>query len=159
MNWFKSVLNRLAFWRRKEPSVSAYLDLIEQHRSFSSSPKFVEYSRKIWQQSCNGHIPAEMGFTIDMNGEFQLSTFTNENKKLTLSIIPGKTKAIVHTHPNSSSPKPSTPKTSENGKGDTGIADAFKLDIYVVSSRGLWVYDHQSQKILQLHNSIDWLLT
>ncbi len=100
-----------------------------------------------------------MAFTVNTDGEFQLSSFTNEQRKLSLQIVPGKTTAIIHTHPNSSGPKPSTPNTSTNGVGDTGIADKYSLDIYVMSSRGLWVYDWKSKISFEIHKNIDWLLT
>lgn len=158
MNRFKSILLKLfAFWRRKEPEVPA--NLIELHRSFSSSPDFKEYSREIWKRAGSGFLNVEMAFTVDLDGNYNLSSFTNEQNKLTLQIIPGKTSAIIHTHPNSSGPQPSTPSSSINGVGDTGIADKYSLNIYVVSSRGLWVYDWKSKLSFEIYKNIDWLLT
>lgn len=112
----------------------------------------------IWQRSGSGFLPVEAGFVINGN-EFVLAPYTNENAKLSLQIKPGITTAIVHTHPNSSGPKPSTPTTSVNGVGDTGIGVRYMVDIYVVSSRGLWVYDWKTKRTICLQDSLDWLLT
>lgn len=64
--------------------------------------------------------------------------------------------AIFHTHPNSSGEYPSTPSTSENGVGDTGAADKAKIDMFVMSSRGLSYYDHNLQKTFKLQSGLDW---
>jgi hypothetical protein len=64
-----------------------------------------------------------------------------ENRRLKGN-IPGTTFALFHVHPNTGSWQPSTPGNNydSNRYGDTGIADKFNLQMYVVSRAGLGFY-------------------
>jgi hypothetical protein len=58
---------------------------------------------------------------------------------------PDRTFAIAHVHPGNGGNiwQASTPASNSpnNGKGDTGVADAYKLQYYIVSASGLGLYD------------------
>lgn len=63
---------------------------------------------------------------------------------------PNQTFASFHVHPNLSSPYPSTPQNNylNNGIGDTGISDKYMIPSYVISSRGLAMYDPSHERTL-----------
>ncbi len=115
--------------------------------------------RKTWEKASNGEKDFETGFRLDGTSDsFTIvdGAFTNEYKKLKMEIIPGKTFAVFHTHPNSSSGDPSTPDKAPDGKGDTYWADYYKLDMFVMSSKGLSYYDHTLKKTFTLQSNLDW---
>jgi hypothetical protein len=108
--------------------------------------------RKSWAQSANGTTGVEAGFRLDQNGagySIVENAYTNEQRRQGLRINvsgPNRTTAIFHVHPNRSGPQPSMPSSAENGTGDTGVADKYGLDIFVMSKGGLWFYDHTLKK-------------
>jgi hypothetical protein len=65
----------------------------------------------------------------------------------TFDIAPGDT-AIVHTHPNSDDPRPSQP--------DRDIADKHNIDIYTVTSQGVFLYRKGMKTPLQVINRDDF---
>ena len=118
--------------------------------------------KKAWSQSANGTSGVEAGFRLDgtpRNYKVVPNSFTNQQKKQTLTIIRGLTFAIFHVHPNSSSRFPSTPENNadNNKKGDTGLAAEFKLQIYVMHKDGMTMYDWQTKKVTELRENMKWL--
>lgn len=73
---------------------------------------------------------------------------TNESKHFSLKWNQA-IYAIVHTHPNESDPKPSSP--------DILIADRFHVPIFTITSCGMYVYDPETQKITTVHEGLVWL--
>ena len=73
---------------------------------------------------------------------------TNEYKRFTFPWHPAAI-AIVHTHPNSSDPKPC-------GE-DIVTADKRGVPIFTITSRGMYVYDPGTRKISKVKNDLDWL--
>jgi hypothetical protein len=73
---------------------------------------------------------------------------TNEHKKFTFRWQTG-TIAIVHTHPNSSDPKP-------QGE-DLAIADRYGVPIFTITSRGMFVYDPGTRKTSKVMKNLEWL--
>jgi hypothetical protein len=115
--------------------------------------------KKAWSQAGNGTTGAEAGFRLDGKPEsYSLvpSSYTNELGSQTMRIVPDRTFAIFHVHPQNSGPQPSTPSTSANHFGDTGIADKYAINVYVMSASGLWVYDHELHMSIKLQNGLDW---
>ena len=112
----------------------------------------VEAFGQAWRRSGNGSLPVE-GVVLILrmaNGGYggrELGA-TNEHKKFTFSWHPA-TIAIVHTHPNGSDPKPQDE--------DTAIADKYKVPIFTITSKGMYVYDPGSRKISKVMRDLDWL--
>jgi hypothetical protein len=76
----------------------------------------------------------------------------------TLSIIKGRTFAVFHVHPNTGSWQPSTPGNNAEGNkyGDTGYADLYNYQIYVMSRAGLGMYDPATKQSSLLRPNLDW---
>ena len=126
---------------------------------FSCNKDVRDAMKKAWAQSSNGNSGVEAGFRIDSTSDgYQIvpNGFTNEQGRQTLTIDPNSTWAIFHVHPNNSGPQPSTPETSVNHQGDTTLANKYSDYVYVMSSRGLWVYDPYMKKSFQLQSGLDW---
>src|SRR5436190_13638261 len=73
---------------------------------------------------------------------------TNEYKQFTFPWHPA-TIAIVHTHPNKSDPQPCGV--------DLAAADKYRVPIFTITSRGMFVYDPDTKKISKVMNNLDWL--
>jgi hypothetical protein len=108
--------------------------------------------RKAWRVSKGGTLNIEGVVLVFQNpdgsyaGKSQGST--NEYKAFTFTWDPAAI-AIVHTHPNSSDPKPQ--------KEDLKIADRFKVPIFTITSRGMYMYDPTTKKITMVMDGLDWL--
>jgi len=74
--------------------------------------------------------------------------FTNEYKKLTFKWRPNAV-AIVHTHPNSSDPKPADQ--------DKRVADKYGVPNFTITISGMYVYDPATKKTSKVMNGLDWL--
>ena len=74
--------------------------------------------------------------------------FSNEYKSFTFPWHPGAV-AIVHTHPNDSSPRPQ--------KQDIGVADKYRVPIFTITIRGMYVYDPGTKTTSKVKNGLDWL--
>jgi hypothetical protein len=57
--------------------------------------------------------------------------------------------AVFHTHPNRASEKPSV--------ADRKLADRFRVPIYTLTSRGIWVYDPAIRKTSRIIDGVRWL--
>lgn len=124
-------------------------------------PDVIDAMKTIWAQTMNGSSGSEASFTV--NGSLagyniEPQPYTNERSKQQLKIHPGVTFALFHVHPNAAGPKPSTPGNNyENNRyGDTGYADMFKYDVYVVSKGGLWIYSWERKMDIQYRQNLDW---
>jgi hypothetical protein len=107
---------------------------------------------KAWTRSGNGTTGIE-GVVLVLrmaNGAFIGKDMgaTNEQKKFTFRWHPA-TIAIVHTHPNSSDPKPQD--------DDLGVADKYQVPIFTITSRGMYVYDPLTKKVSRVVQNLDWL--
>lgn len=76
--------------------------------------------------------------------------YTNEYRKLTFTWQPNAI-AIVHTHPNAAPCKP----TDE----DKAIADKYKVPIFTITNRGMFMYDPATKVTAMVHKDLDWLET
>jgi len=125
-------------------------------------PDVIQAMKKAWSQSANGTSGVEAGFRLDgtpRSYKIIPNAFTNQQKMQSLKIIPGLTFAIFHVHPNNSTRFPSTPKNNSqsNKDGDTGIADRFKMQIYVMHKDGMTMYDPITKEVTELRKNLDWL--
>ena len=57
--------------------------------------------------------------------------------------------AVVHTHPNGDDPRPT-------GK-DLLLADRFRVPVFTLTQRGMYVYDPETRKISMIQEGLDWL--
>jgi hypothetical protein len=73
---------------------------------------------------------------------------TNEFKKFTF-IWDDRIVAIFHTHPKSVDPRPSNE--------DTRVADKYKVLMFTLTTRGMYVYDPGSKKTAVVVYGLDWL--
>ncbi len=122
---------------------------------------------KAWIASVNGKKASEGGGregSLNLTGtpsNYKIVTdnFSNEVGFHSIKII--RQFANFHTHDDESGPKPSTPNNNSQGNrlGDTGVANKYHFDIYVMSSRGLYRYDWKSKQTSAkpLRKGRDWL--
>jgi hypothetical protein len=73
---------------------------------------------------------------------------TNEHKTFTIRWHPSAI-AILHTHPNSVNPLPSSP--------DRQLAEKLRVPIFTMSIRGMFVYDPGTRTVTQVQSGLDWL--
>ena len=67
--------------------------------------------------------------------------------------------ALFHVHPDKSGPYPSTSENNALGRkdrGDTLVSDQKQIPFYVLSSRGLTMYDPKTKKSTMLRKNLDW---
>ena len=57
--------------------------------------------------------------------------------------------AVVHTHPNGIDPKPA-------GE-DLRLADRFRVPVFTITKRGMYVYDPNTRKTSLVQDGLDWL--
>jgi hypothetical protein len=105
-----------------------------------------------WRRVGNGTLPEESVVLIlrMANGGYSARDLgsTHEHKQFTFRWHPA-TIAIVHTHPNSSSPKPQDE--------DLAVANKYNVPIFTITSRGMYVYDPTTKKITRVVENLDWL--
>ena len=124
----------------------------------------IKAMQHIWRQSQNGMSGIEASFMVNGTPEaytIEQEKMTGERGMQTIIEYPGQTFAIFHVHPNSSGQYPSTPSNNyaNNGHGDTGMADRWKIDIYVVHRNGLSVYRWKTKETMLLRHGMDWETT
>lgn len=74
--------------------------------------------------------------------------FTNEYRQSTFEWNPAAV-AIVHTHPNSSDPRPS--------EQDRRVADKYGVPIFTITISGMYMYNPATKKISKVLKGLDWL--
>lgn len=114
--------------------------------------EMVEEFRKAWVNAHAGASAIEglvLIFRLE-DGSYQarLQHKTNQYKKVTFSWT-SDVAAIVHTHPKSSDPRPSS--------ADREIADRCGVPIFTITLHGMYVYDPVTKKISRVMKRLDWL--
>jgi hypothetical protein len=108
--------------------------------------------RQAWMRSGNGSLPLEGVVLILRMADGGYSGrdmgSTNEHKQFTFRWHPA-TIAIVHTHPNTSDPKPQDE--------DIAVANKHNVPIFTITSRGMYVYDPGARKLSKVMSDLDWL--
>jgi len=119
------------------------------------TPKVREASADAWRLSRCGLLKTErmilvVAVTNDPQGgvEARLLQATFEEHRFTFAWQPG-TVAILHTHPNDTLPQPSDI--------DIRVADQFRVPIFTITSKGLFVYDPYFQQTVQLERGTGWM--
>jgi hypothetical protein len=105
-----------------------------------------------WRRSGNGSLPLE-GLVLILrmaDGSYSGREMgsTNEHKQFTFRWHPAIV-AIVHTHPNTSDPKPQCE--------DIAVANTHHVPIFTITSRGMYVYDPGTKKVSKVMSNLDWL--
>jgi hypothetical protein len=112
----------------------------------------VDKFREAWRSSGNGTTTQERVLLIlrMADGSYSARSMgtTNEYKSFTFNWHPAAV-AIVHTHPNSSSPKPQS--------ADMQIADKFGVLMFTITIRGMYLYDPSTKKTTKVQDGLDWL--
>lgn len=113
---------------------------------------FIEKFREAWRSTGNGTTTKERVVLIlrmaDGSYSARLQGLTNEYKSSGFAWHPA-TVAVVHTHPNTSDPKPQ--------EADIQIADKFGVLMFTITARGMYLYDPAIRKITKVQDGLDWL--
>jgi hypothetical protein len=126
---------------------------------------------RAWMRTGNGTSGNEAGFVLNGTpSNYKIvdtkSGNTQGYQQMTIN-LPGSadpTFALFHVHPNNSGPYPSTPGNNMlgNKEGDTGVADRVNIPYYVISSRGLTMYDPKMKNdpktkgMTMLRQNLEW---
>ena len=107
---------------------------------------------KAWLKSGDGTTPQEAVVLIlrmaDGTYGGRVLGSTNEQYQFTFNWHPS-TVAVVHTHPNKLDPRP-------YGQ-DLMIADKYRVPVFTITNRGMYVYDPDTRKISRVLANTDWL--
>jgi len=105
-----------------------------------------------WRSTGNGTTSKERVILIlqmaDGSYRAKLQALTNEYKSCAFKWHPA-TVAVVHTHPNSSNPKPQ--------EADMKIADRFNALMFTITARGMYLYDPSTRETTKIQDGLDWL--
>jgi hypothetical protein len=106
---------------------------------------------KAWNNSHNGvdNVEALVFIFRNLDGSYWASAEgpTNENNKVRFKWNPDAI-ALVHTHPTSLDPKPSTE--------DRRVGDRFGVPIFTISRWGMFMYDPNTKRITKIQHNLDW---
>jgi len=112
----------------------------------------VQAFAKAWAHSNNGSSGLEGVVLILRMGDGGYSGrdmgSTNEQRRFTFRWHPA-TIAIVHTHPNASDPRPRDE--------DLEVANKYRVPIFTITSRGMFVYDPLTKQVRMVVKNLDWL--
>jgi hypothetical protein len=124
---------------------------------FSCHPDIRSAMNNMWMLSQNGQFEA----CFHCNGSSSEYTIVPDGTAYSkvncpFKLTPDVTFAWFHNHANPGGP-PSTPDNhAEGGPGDTALADEYKMDSFVPSMDGLYVYNHIIKQALKLQDNLDW---
>jgi hypothetical protein len=139
-------------------TVSAYSDgeTGETRTSFELSQIDGSITRefvKAWNHSHNGvdNVEALVFIFRNLDGSYWATAQgpTNESNKVRFKWDPAAI-ALVHTHPTSLDPKPSTQ--------DMRVGDRFGVPIFTISRWGMFMYDPNTRRVTKIRHNLDWLV-
>ncbi|HXG64513.1 MAG TPA: hypothetical protein VNO70_05360 [Blastocatellia bacterium] len=111
----------------------------------------VKEFRKAWSLTASGRRDVEAVVLLfrKLDGSYVAESqgSTNERKKFTFRWVANAI-AIVHTHPNSDSPKPSDQ--------DKRIADKYGVPMFTITVDGMYMYDPQTKQTTKVKDGLDW---
>lgn len=117
-----------------------------------AEPGIVDSFSTAWRRSGNGTTFYEGVVLIVRSPDGSTHAIelgsTNEYKRFTFFWRPN-TIAVVHTHPNSSSPKPQD--------DDIVLANNHMIPVFTITNRGMYVYDPNTRKTHRIKEDLDWL--
>ena len=112
----------------------------------------IEAFQKAWRISKAGTSAVEGVVLVFQNADGSYTGksqgHTNQYKAFTFTWDP-QAIAIVHTHPNTTDPRPQPE--------DMKIADRFRVPMLTITSRGMYMYDPATKKTTKLLDGLDWL--
>lgn len=104
-----------------------------------------------WQQSALGTKDTEAVVLVLREPDGSIKAVsggrTNQSYKSSFTWNPAII-AIVHTHPNSRDPRPST--------NDIQIARTFDVPMFTITLKGMYLYDPATDKIAKVKSGVDW---
>jgi hypothetical protein len=123
------------------------------------NPAFKEAARKAWREADYGDLAQEAGFIVSRAGKMSAvrlgpEIHPSETVGYTaFNIPPDGVFATFHTHP-----RPSMTRKWIQGPSqvDIEVAKAFRQNVYVVSSVGLWLVEPDGT-VLHLFANEDWM--
>ena len=120
---------------------------------FNENSDIKDHMNKIWEAHKNGQGSSEGSFVIhgrkpDGSPVLRDIPDSEDYHKERFSIMPGD-KAIIHTHPDLTDPKPS--------EADREIADKNGLDMYTLSNGGLYLYRKGMKEPQRVYNDTSFL--
>ncbi len=119
-------------------------------------PRVAEAIADAWRDAAVGILNTEAGFCVlkkegalPNSCDFEIDKFpqTNEFQKISFKLHP-RCIAIFHTHPNSSSPEPSS--------NDRALALKSRRRMYTISNRGIYRYDSLTDKTTRVRDDADY---
>jgi predicted transcriptional regulator YdeE len=135
---------------RRSGSRCLSLSIVEHRQTGSllSSAAVWKAITRAFELSGSGTMNVEVGFGVIQNndGGFETTAVTRGESGMWRATLPASTVAIFHTHRNAVSPRPSEQDTQE--------ADRLQRPIYVISNRGLWVYEPEPNTGSKGRNSL-----
>ncbi|HSB08879.1 MAG TPA: hypothetical protein VLM38_05170 [Blastocatellia bacterium] len=117
------------------PAFSVELVNRSSSKSILRSTAVTNAIARAFAMSGSGTINVEYGFGVIMkaNGDFETTPVTRGESGIWRATVPASIIAIFHTHRNEVSPRPSDRDMQES--------DRLQRPIYVISDRGVWVYE------------------
>ena len=111
-----------------------------------------EEFRKAWRIAKNGTSSAE-GVVLLYHGRdgsliARYQGWTNQHLSFSFKWSPTII-GVVHTHPNG--------YTREPAGNDLDIADKYRVPVFTITNRGMFVYDPESRKVIKVEDGLDWL--
>jgi hypothetical protein len=114
--------------------------------------KMIEEFSRAWIRAADGTAANESVVLIlrMVGGGYSARSLgkTNQNRAFTFGWHPA-TVAIIHTHPNGSDPRP-------QGE-DINVADKYRVPVFTITSRGMFVYDPSTKTTSLVKQNLDWL--
>lgn len=105
-----------------------------------------------WRRSASGVAAIEAVVLIfrKPDGSYMATSLrqTNEYQRFAFAWNPAAI-AIVHTHPNACSPRP-TPQ-------DIDVADKYDVPVITITCRGMFMYDPATKRVTRVQEGLDWL--
>ena len=133
----------------RAPTVAPPIDK-RRKGSYECDSAVIDAMKRAWARSANGTTGVEAGFFLTgSSSQYRIedAPTTNERDRMTIPLPPNSF-AMFHTHPNSSLPTPSDQ--------DRTTANRNNLQMFVISSRGLYLYDPTNEKTTQLTDGLEW---
>jgi hypothetical protein len=114
-------------------------------------PDVIHAMKTAWGQSQNGKSGVEAGFRVDGSPTTYTvvpTPFTNQQMAQKMTITDS-TFAIFHVHPDKGDPRPSD--------NDKNIGNAHGIEMFTITSRGLFLYDPADNATMRLRDGLDWM--
>jgi proteasome lid subunit RPN8/RPN11 len=133
----KAALLKIVSWLVLSPPFAMAVDNLH----VAQSPSLQKLYDKAAVTFLSNHEKQEFSYTIDRNGT-ESDIKSDHDWTRNVVAVDNDTVAVVHTHPNGTSPEPS--------QGDRAAATNSGIDVYTLSQHELWVahpYAKRAEKI------------